>query len=228
MSISAISQEAAPTSQVKGKELHEAEKPQKAHESNFHYSTETYQVSKDGDSFEMSYSKTTIDSTISKGNQLDPRAAQLLNGFNIDDFQEKIKSDLLEMVFESNKKAQEETNESLLAKYGSDVIYEVSEDVEAAEVPEFWNAENTAQRLVDFAMSFKGVAGIEDDVEYITEIRDAVEEGFRQAKGIIGTVDDSTHRLYNDTFELTMKKFDDLLAEASGPTQIPQPVDMVA
>ncbi|MGL1935729.1 MAG: hypothetical protein OCD01_11945 [Fibrobacterales bacterium] len=228
MSISAITQEVAPTSQAKGKELHEAAKSPKAPESNFHYSTETYQVNKDGDSFEMSYSKTTIDSTTSKGSQLDPRAAQILNGFSMDDFQEKIKSDLLEMVFESNKKAQEETNESLLEKYGSDVIYQVSEEVEAAEVPEFWNAENTAQRLVDFAMSFKDVAGIEGDAEYITEVREAVVEGFRQAKGIIGDVDDSTHRLYNDTFELTMKKFDDLLAEATGPTQIPQPVDMVA
>jgi len=195
--------------------------------------SESYQVSKDGDSFELQYSKTTYESHRVDIDALAPEHKKLLEGFDVNDFQEKLKSQLIDMVFNANSKAKEQlSNDSLIEKYGNDVIYAVPEETEAAEVPEFWNAENTSQRLIDFAMSFKDVAVFENDAEYIQEIRDAVIEGFRQAKGIIGNVDDRSHKLYNDTFDLTMQKFDALLEDAQGANQATptamEPINMVA
>ncbi len=196
------------------------------------FTTESYQANKDGDSYEFQYNKTEYASYSIDKEALNPTAEGLLGDFDINEFQENLKSQLIDMVFNASDKAKEaNANESLIAKFGTDVVYEVPEGTEVAEVPEYWNAENTSDRLVDFAMSFKDVAGYENDAEYIEEIRDAVVEGFRQAKGIIGNVDDSTHKLFNDTLNLTMQKFDALLEEAQATTESqvrPQPVDMVA
>ena len=232
MSVSTVASESGvPALKVPHKNTLEApNNPKKLEAAPTTYVNESYHVNKDGDSYSFNYNKTTVTTGLPAPVAMDPQAKELLKGFNMSDFQEKIKSDLLEMVFQSNEKAKENTNQSLIEKYGSDVIYEVPDETEAAEVPEFWNAENTAQRLVDFAMSFKSVSGVDDDAEYIEEVRDAVIEGFRQAKGIIGEVSDPTHKLFNDTFDLTMQKFDTLLEEYQSNKQAtaPQTLDMVA
>lgn len=144
--------------------------------------------------------------------------------FDMDAFQAEMRDKLLEMVREAKKSAKESGME-FDAKYSSDeILYAVADDVEAAEVPEYWNAENTSQRIVDYSMSFASLAPELSSEEYITQMRDAVIAGFKEAKGILGDLPGSVGKLFNDTYNLTMKKFDDLLANArSGSTTTDTP-----
>jgi len=76
-----------------------------------------------------------------------------------------------------------------------------------AEVPEYWNAENTSQRIVDFATSFfsafKGAGE-----EFLSIIKGAIEEGFAQAKDLLGELPTPVNNLVNQTYDLTMQKLD--------------------
>lgn len=75
-------------------------------------------------------------------------------------------------------------------------------------LPEYWNAENTSQRIVDFATSFFSVAGKEGK-EYYAMMKDAIEQGFSMARGIMGNMPDEISNLTNDTYKLAMKKLDE-------------------
>ena len=90
----------------------------------------------------------------------------------------------------------------------------VSSDMEIADVPEYWNAENTSQRIVDFALSFRGAFKGTDE-EYLAQIKEAVEKGFNEAKGILGDLPKAVSNLTDATHELTMKKLDDWLVKKS-------------
>ena len=83
-----------------------------------------------------------------------------------------------------------------------------------ANLPEYWNAENTSQRIVDFATSFFSVAG-KDGKEYYAMMKDAIEQGFSMARGIMGAMPDEIGNLTNDTYKLAMKKLDEW-AKAQG------------
>jgi len=87
-------------------------------------------------------------------------------------------------------------------------------DVEESKVPDYWNAENTSQRIVDFAMSFRGLAPELSDEEYIEQVRAAVEKGYKLAKKDLGDLPGPTAKLFNNTYNLTMNKFDELLEKA--------------
>lgn len=133
-----------------------------------------------------------------------------LGDFNIDEFNNKIRQQLLDQITESKKILKES---GVDIQWASDILYPVDEEVEAAEVPEEWNAENTSQRIVDFALSFREVAnkqGLSDE-EFISQIKEAVADGFRLAKKDLGSIPEASARLFNDTFEQSMKKLDDAL-----------------
>lgn len=86
--------------------------------------------------------------------------------------------------------------------------------IEAAPVPEYWNAENTSQRIIDFATSFfSAFDGAGED--FLATIKGAIEEGFSQAREMIGDVPDSVSKLTNDTHDLVMSKLNDW-AKANG------------
>ncbi len=74
-------------------------------------------------------------------------------------------------------------------------------------LPEYWNAENTSQRIVDFATSFYGVAEAMGE-DYYELMRGAIEEGFSQALGILGEMPDAVNNLVQETYDLTMEKLD--------------------
>jgi hypothetical protein len=75
-------------------------------------------------------------------------------------------------------------------------------------IPEYWNAENTSQRIVDFATSFFDAFKGKGE-EFLSKIKAAVEEGFKQAKDILGgNLPDVASKLVNDTHDLVMAKFD--------------------
>lgn len=141
--------------------------------------------------------------------------------FNMEEFNQKIRQQLLDQIFESKKIIKES---GVDIKWASDILYPVDETEVAAEVPEEWNAENTSQRIVDFALQFRGVAkeqGLTDE-EFITQIKEAVTQGFRLAKQDLGSIPSQSAKLFNDTFELSMKKLDDAFAGFSAE-ESPEP-----
>jgi hypothetical protein len=74
-------------------------------------------------------------------------------------------------------------------------------------LPEYWNAENTSQRIVDFATSFLSMfKGSGQD--FLAMIKDAIDQGFSQAKDITGDLPDPVSKLVNNTHDLVMKKLD--------------------
>jgi anti-sigma28 factor (negative regulator of flagellin synthesis) len=132
--------------------------------------------------------------------------------FDMDAFQKGIRSKLMESMNQSGAQGA-----GGVAKYSGDsILYDISglDGVEAAKVPEYWNAENTAQRIFDFAMSFRELAPELSDEEYVKQIRAAVEKGFGLAKKDLGDLPGPSAKLYNDTYNITMSKFDEWLEQA--------------
>ncbi|MDR0517048.1 MAG: DUF5610 domain-containing protein [Fibromonadaceae bacterium] len=138
--------------------------------------------------------------------------------FDMDAFHNDIRNTLMQSIAKSKEALMKSGTE--FAKYNSDsILYDLAglnggKGVEAAGVPEYWNAENTSQRIIDFAMSFRGLAPELSDEEYIKQVRDAVEKGFGLAKKNLGDLPGPSAKLYNDTYSLTSKKFDELLEKA--------------
>lgn len=79
--------------------------------------------------------------------------------------------------------------------------------VEALNIPEYWNAENTSRRIVDFALTFfDGFKGAGED--FVKMIKDAVEKGFRKANDVLGELPEPVAKLVEDTYNLVMQKID--------------------
>jgi len=100
---------------------------------------------------------------------------------------------------------------SFLKSIGADVADTAeSEEVASAkplEIPEYWNAENTSQRIVDFAVSFYGMANGSGE-EFLETIKSAIEEGFKQARDLMGDLPEEVSSLVDDTWSLVMEKLD--------------------
>lgn len=138
--------------------------------------------------------------------------------FDMDAFQADMRDKLLEMVGEAKKTAKE-SDVWKDVQWSDPIRYEVADNEEAAEVPEYWNSENTSQRIVDYAMSFRSLAPELSDSEYIEKMRDAALAGFKEAKDILGNLPGPVAKLFNDTYDATVKKFDELLKKAQGTTE---------
>jgi gas vesicle protein len=83
-------------------------------------------------------------------------------------------------------------------------------------VPEYWNAENTSQRIVDFATQLLGAfKGSGED--FLKTIKGAIDEGFKQATDQLGKLPDQVSKLVSDTHDLIMQKLDKW-AETKGIT----------
>jgi len=78
---------------------------------------------------------------------------------------------------------------------------------EQMELPEYWNAENTSTRIVEFAVSFYGTVEASGE-EFINQIKAAIDEGFKLAKEILGELPGKTASLVDDTYSLVMQKID--------------------
>jgi hypothetical protein len=83
------------------------------------------------------------------------------------------------------------------------------------ELPEYWNAENTSQRIVDFALSFYEMFE-GDKEEYASIITNAIEEGFNQAREMLGELPESVSSLVDSTYELVMEKLENWVNGRSG------------
>jgi hypothetical protein len=132
-----------------------------------------------------------------------------------------------EMLIKSLEEAKKNNPES--AEWVDSILYAVDGETKAAEVPEYWNSENTSQRIVDFAMSFQSVSG-EDYESYLEQAKEAVLKGFKLAKDDLGDLPGPSAKLFNDTYESVMKKFDQLLEDyrKQNPSEQPKAEPAVA
>jgi Domain of unknown function (DUF5610) len=83
-------------------------------------------------------------------------------------------------------------------------------------LPDYWNAENTSQRIVDFATSFLS-AFKGSGADFLNTIKDAIDQGFSQAKDMFGDVPNAVGQLTDKTHALVMDKLD-AWAKAQGIT----------
>ncbi len=123
-------------------------------------------------------------------------------------FRDELKADLLKYR-DALLKAFFEQN-GIEYKSTFDEVEEVDKGNEL-QISEYWNVENTSQRIVDFALSFRGVFEGSDQ-EFLDIIKGAVDEGFKQAKELFGTMPEPVQNLYDETYNLTIKKLDDWAA----------------
>ena len=71
-------------------------------------------------------------------------------------------------------------------------------------IPEYWNAENTSDRIVKFATQIAQIAG--DDSDFAKTIVKAVADGFDQANAASGPLPGAAGELNKKTRELTFSK----------------------
>jgi hypothetical protein len=76
---------------------------------------------------------------------------------------------------------------------------------EEANVPPYWNAENTSNRIVHFATQMAEISGL-DLKEFAARIRDAIGAGFDQAKEATGELPGAAGKLNKDTKNLVFAK----------------------
>lgn len=151
-------------------------------------------VSKDGDkvSFSMEsveYSRSMVDIS-AEGSK--------------DDMQK-----LVEYIKDNFNRMKKELLDSFMKSTGVEVPENsnVEETVPELEIPEYWNAENTSQRIVDFATSFLDVFKGSGD-EFLAMMKGAIEEGFNLAREMLGELPDAVNQLVDDTYSLAMEKLD--------------------
>jgi len=143
------------------------------------------------------------------------RAMQFAENFDREAFRAEIRAKLLEMAKTAQQDKETPQVEPIAdPSWVNDILYPENADEVAADVPEYWNAENTSQRIVDFAMSFRSLAPDVSDEEYIADIRTAIQEGFRLAKQDLGNLPGPVGKLFNDTYRAAMEKLDKILKES--------------
>ncbi|MBN1306600.1 MAG: DUF5610 domain-containing protein [Chitinispirillaceae bacterium] len=118
---------------------------------------------------------------------------------------------VIEYIKENYQQMKKELLKSFLESVGVDITEddkaEGVEKVTPLEIPEYWNAENTSQRIFEFAVSFYGVAGGSGE-EFLSTIKAAIEEGFEQARALLGELPVEISGLIDTTYSLTMEKLD--------------------
>ncbi|NLG17068.1 MAG: DUF5610 domain-containing protein [Fibrobacter sp.] len=168
-----------------------------------YYSAEKYAmeyVSKDGD--KVSFSMESINyqkASLEIGPDMSPEQVDKLIAFAKEQIQ-KMREELVSQILESVN-GKEDKND----------VKKVKETPEI-EVPEYWNAENTSQRIVDFATSFFDAfqgAG----ADFLDTIKGAIEKGFEEAFEILGPLPEAVSELTGSTYDLVMQKLDNWAVE---------------
>lgn len=148
------------------------------------------------------------------------------DGFDMGQFKAEMNARLLEQIGEA-KKALEAAGVKFYGGEGK--LYDL-EGVDTSEysdevmgVGKEWGAEATSQRIVDFAMAFRGhssAKGLSDE-EFMAKIRGAIEAGFGSAKEDLGNLPGPTGKLFNDTYAATMDKLDKAFEQLKGSSAKP-------
>lgn len=151
-------------------------------------------TSKDGDTVSLSmqsveYSKSLL---------------EVSSGGNKEDMEK-----LVEYIKNNMEKLQKNLLKTLLSdESGSSDPAEAAQGTQKPiEVPEYWSAESTSQRIIDFSISFySSFEGAGE--EFLSTIRSAIDEGFKQAREMMGELPEGVTSLIDDTYSLTMQKLD--------------------
>lgn len=121
-----------------------------------------------------------------------------------------IKDELLEMKREMVRAFVESTGGKVQPeKTGKESEVDVTAGIDG--LPEYWNAENTSQRIVDFALSFRDLFEGTDE-EYAELMKGAIDKGFDLAMGEMGQLPDKVNQLVSTTHSLVHEKLDAWLA----------------
>ena len=85
--------------------------------------------------------------------------------------------------------------------------------IEEGTIDDYWGVDATAQRIFDFAKNLSG-----GDSKFIETLRDAAEQGFKQAGLDFGkkSGQDKLPQICNDTYDKVMEMFDSWEKEANG------------
>jgi hypothetical protein len=147
-------------------------------------------TSADGDTVSLSMDAVEYSESMLKlQSETDPEKIKDLAKFIKDEFH-SMKNELLKALFGNNGE-----NSS------------VQQPEQSTEIPEYWNAENTSERIFEFAVSFYDSVGL-DGQEYLNQIKAAIDDGFKQAKNILGELPEKTGELVQSTYDLVMQKLD--------------------
>jgi hypothetical protein len=87
-----------------------------------------------------------------------------------------------------------------------------AENGEEPGIPDYWNAENTSDRIVHFATQMAEICGL-DMKEFGETIKKAVGDGFDQANAATGELPGAAGKLNRDTRELVFSKLSKWLEE---------------
>jgi len=111
--------------------------------------------------------------------------------------------ELMSALQDSVEEMHQRVVEKILEEFLGD---KVESKPEKLQIDPYWNAENTSQRIVDFATQFAAQFGA--DSQFFQTIKGAVEEGFTQAKEMLGNLGGEVGELVEQTYTLTMEKLD--------------------
>ena len=162
-----------------------------------YFSAQRYAVeftSKDGDKVTFSYESVQYGKAIVSAD---------LSG------NDKSIKDLVKYVKDMMIDLKKDLLKSLIRKEGEDVQdnSEIPEENEL-KIPEYWNAENTSQRIVDFATSFFKIFKGQGE-EFLDSIKGAIEKGFSEARDALGELPDQISGLIGNTHDLVIKKLNE-------------------
>lgn len=150
-------------------------------------------TSKDGDKVTFSYDSVEYQKTMMNIDASGkPEDIKKLISYIKDQYQ-KMKLDIINNFIKGNGGKVEEDQETSGSK--------------ELNIPQYWNAENTSQRIVDFATSFYGAFEGQGS-EFLSTIKAAIEDGFKQAQDLLGDLPDEVSGLIGDTYNMVMQKLD--------------------
>jgi len=116
---------------------------------------------------------------------------------------------LMEYVKDTLVSLKEEIMKGFVESHGGEYKETEIDETEVAELeaamPEYWNAENTSQRIVDFATSFFPLSKMSPE-DYMTMMKEAIDLGFGQAKDESGELPSAVEGLMSKTHRLVMEK----------------------
>lgn len=167
---------------------------------------------KDGDTLSLNYQKVTLSTYNRNGTLNNAGTTTKNNAVLTPEEAEKLRTQLKTEMFSYKEALVKSFVEANGGTYQSVSETDVENDPEVealeAKMPEYWNAENTSQRIVDFATSFLSSYQGENSSDFFKTIKDAIETGFKQAKEMLGNLPGSVGKLAEKTYALTMKKLD--------------------
>lgn len=179
------------------------------------------------DSFSFEFASKDGDKVLFSMESLEYQKTKLsLNANDLSDEDMKnLVKEIKEEFHELKKAIIEKFVEAMTGKEtGSNKTEDVAESEIELEIPEYWNAENTSERIVQFAISFFGsFEGASE--EFLAKIKGAIEDGFNQAKEILGSMPDAVGKLTNETYDLVMKKLDEWAQSVNANSEQDEPVE---